>query len=184
MSLSVWYPLEIEIILSLCCAHRLTLWSNFKQVIENLHAHVHVGWKILHAPRKKYMHLCKCACLKLSTVCHLILTWLIRPSNVRFGLHPNVYDNHGFDSCTWLKLSMVVASLMLLGRWFHSTMVLGRKEYLKQSFLEVRCPEDDLCVEIPPSDLVWNWSVSIATWWTASTVPIPRSFFFFPHPTV
>ena len=38
-----------------------------KQVIENLYAHVHVGWKILLAPRKKYMHLCKCACLKWST---------------------------------------------------------------------------------------------------------------------
>ena len=38
-----------------------------KQVIENLHAHMQVGWKILLAPRKKYMHLCKCACVKSST---------------------------------------------------------------------------------------------------------------------
>ena len=48
-----------------------------------------------------------------------------------------------------LKLSMVVASLMLLGRRFHFTMVLGRREYLKQSFLEVGCLkeiEDDLHV--------------------------------------
>ena len=38
-----------------------------KQVIENLHTHVQVGWKILLAQRKKYMHLCKCACVKSST---------------------------------------------------------------------------------------------------------------------
>ena len=38
-----------------------------KQVIEKLHAHVHVGCKILLAPRKKYMHMCKRACLKSST---------------------------------------------------------------------------------------------------------------------
>ena len=57
---------------------------------------------------------------------------------------------------------------MLVGRRFHSTVVLGRKENLKQSFLEVGCLkeiEDDLRVEIPPSDLVWYWSVSIATFW-------------------
>ena len=38
-----------------------------KQMIENLHAHVQVGWKILLALRKKYMHLCKCAGVKSST---------------------------------------------------------------------------------------------------------------------
>ena len=45
-----------------------TLTNIVKQVIEDLHAHVHVGWKILLAPRKKvHVHLCKCACLKSST---------------------------------------------------------------------------------------------------------------------
>ena len=39
-----------------------------QQMIENLHARVQVGWKILLALRKKYMHLCKCACVKSSTV--------------------------------------------------------------------------------------------------------------------
>ena len=38
-----------------------------QQMIENLHAPVQVGWKILLALRKKYMHLCKCACVKAST---------------------------------------------------------------------------------------------------------------------
>ena len=35
-----------------------TLTNIVKQVIENLHAHVHVGWKILLAPRKKYICIC------------------------------------------------------------------------------------------------------------------------------
>ena len=39
-----------------------------KQMIENLHARVQVGWKILLALRKKYMHLCKCACVKSSSL--------------------------------------------------------------------------------------------------------------------
>ena len=39
-----------------------------KQMIENLHALVQVGWKILLALRKKYLHLCKCACVKSSTI--------------------------------------------------------------------------------------------------------------------
>ena len=38
-----------------------------QQMIENLHACVQVEWKILLALRKKYMHLCKCACVKSST---------------------------------------------------------------------------------------------------------------------
>ena len=36
-------------------------------MIENLHACVQVRWKILLALRKKYMHLCKYACVKSST---------------------------------------------------------------------------------------------------------------------
>ena len=38
-----------------------------QQMIENLHARVQVGWKILLALRKNYKHLCKCACVKWST---------------------------------------------------------------------------------------------------------------------
>ena len=38
-----------------------------KQMIENLHAHVQVGLKILLALGEKYMHLCKCALVKSIT---------------------------------------------------------------------------------------------------------------------
>ena len=44
-----------------------TSTNNVKQMIENLHARVQVEWKILLALRKKYMHLCKCACVKSSS---------------------------------------------------------------------------------------------------------------------
>ena len=58
------YPLEMLFFIIVLC----TSTNIVKQVIENLHAHVQVEWKILLAPRKKYMYLCKCACLKSSTV--------------------------------------------------------------------------------------------------------------------
>ena len=41
--------------------------TNIVQQMIEKHARVQVGWKILLALRKKYMHLCKCACLKSST---------------------------------------------------------------------------------------------------------------------
>ena len=64
------YLLEMLFFIIMLC----TSTNIVKQVIENLQAHVHVGWKILLAPRKKYMHLCKCACLESSTECKLNIT--------------------------------------------------------------------------------------------------------------
>ena len=44
----------------LCCLHMTNI---VKQMIENLHAHVQVGWKILLALRKKvhaFVQVCMC----------------------------------------------------------------------------------------------------------------------------
>ena len=52
-------PLEMLFLIIVLC----TSTNIVKQVTENLHVHVHVGWKILLAPTKKYMHLCVQVCM-------------------------------------------------------------------------------------------------------------------------
>ena len=74
-----------------------TLTNIVKQVIENLHAHVHVGWKILLAPRKKCMHLCKCACLKSSTAhvqSHINIAYLLPSKNFTFIFFACIISRH------------------------------------------------------------------------------------------
>ena len=61
-----------------------------KQMIENLHARVQVGWKILLVLRKKYMHLCKYACVKSSTVG---ISWVV-PGN-------SIYKKFRWDLWKW-----------------------------------------------------------------------------------
>ena len=83
---------------------------------------------------------------------------------------------HAFDLILDLKVSTVVQSLVVDGRRFHSTVVLGRNDYWKHCLLNdgwLNEVVDDFLVEIPLSGLVCRWSVIMATrWWTVHLDPV------------
>ena len=73
-------------------------------MIENLHARVQVGWKILLALRKKYMHLCKCAFVKSSTdLIPLISSYYrrLKTNNCRRPNSKKYIYFFGMDVCGW-----------------------------------------------------------------------------------